>query len=206
MSKIFGYGEDAFTLWALKYRVLSILKKFQDKTAPSDCLVFYRPSFGRSGGEESAGFGEFDAILVSQKNVYLIESKWDNLSSSSSIQNILRPVQELRHRIFSWYMSQWQKKYHDHWDNFVSEHKSEFEKTFRKPIAPAGSLLARNLEFILSQSQAHCSSLSAENNIKNVLLFFYNKEQTDPSSNISGDFNLVSIDYSQNVTGNFIRI
>jgi hypothetical protein len=70
MSEFFGYGEDAFTLWALKNKKKMVLEKFNDKSAPSDCLNFYRPSFGRSGGKQSAEFGEFDAILVSLENVY----------------------------------------------------------------------------------------------------------------------------------------
>ena len=47
MIKILGYGEDAFTLWALKHRTSKILEAFKEQTAPSDCLIFYRPSFGR---------------------------------------------------------------------------------------------------------------------------------------------------------------
>ena len=80
MSKILGYGEDALTLWALKHHVPKILEEFQDKTPILDCLVFYRPSFGRHGQANSSVFGEFDAILASRKNIYLIESKWDNLT------------------------------------------------------------------------------------------------------------------------------
>ncbi len=77
MSKIFGSGEDTLTLWLLKHQESKILDEFKDYTKTSDCLAFYRPSFGRSGGEDSAEFGEFDAILVSLENLYLIESKWD---------------------------------------------------------------------------------------------------------------------------------
>ena len=47
MVSIFGYGEDAFTLWALKNRTSEILKEFDNETPPPDCLVFYHPSFGR---------------------------------------------------------------------------------------------------------------------------------------------------------------
>ncbi len=34
MDRIFGYGEDAFTLWALRHRKSEILMEFQDKTSP----------------------------------------------------------------------------------------------------------------------------------------------------------------------------
>jgi hypothetical protein len=68
MVGIMGYGEDALTLWALKHQTAEILREFEDKTAPSDCLIFYLPSFGGNGGTKSAEFGEFDAILTSKKN------------------------------------------------------------------------------------------------------------------------------------------
>ena len=89
MCKILGYGEDALTLWALKHRTSDILESFQDQTAPSDCLIFYRPSFGRHSKEGSAVFGEFDAILVSSENIYLIESKWDNLRRFKRMKSFL---------------------------------------------------------------------------------------------------------------------
>ena len=54
MNEIFGYGEDAFTLWAFKKRISEILDKLNDHSSQSDCLIFFRPSFGRSGGKGSA--------------------------------------------------------------------------------------------------------------------------------------------------------
>jgi len=101
MAKIVGYGEDSLTLWALKQRLNDVLREFQDKHASSNCLVFYRPSFGRRSRKESSVFGEFDALVVSSKNVYLIESKWDNLGQSKENRLVLRREQTLRHRIFS---------------------------------------------------------------------------------------------------------
>ncbi len=65
MAEIFGYGEDALTLRLLMKQISFILGN-EDKTLLSDCLVFYRPSFGRSGGSKSAEFGEFDAIIASR--------------------------------------------------------------------------------------------------------------------------------------------
>ena len=207
MDKMFGYGEDAFTLWALKHHTSDILKWFQDQTAPSDCLIFYRPSFGRSGGQGSAEFGEFDAILVSSENIYLIESKWDNFSRFKNDEIPLRPEQKIRHRIFSWYVTHWDKKYSSNWESFVKEQMDDFEKEFKKRrIAPTGSLLAINLEFILTMLQKRFGKFSSERNIKNVLLFFYNKNLSTPPTKISEDFNLVSIDYRQEITGNFITL
>jgi len=207
MVKILGYGEDAFTLWALKHRISGILERFQDQTAPSDCLIFYRPSFGRHSKKGSAVFGEFDAIIASSENIYLIESKWDNLSSSKDDEITLRPEQELRHRIFSWYITHWKRKYHTNWESFVNKHQFDFQKKFKeKSIAPTGSLLATNLEYILNKLLEHCKDFLSEVNIKNVLLFFHNKEKSTPPSKINRAFTLVSIDYSQEIIGNFITL
>lgn len=103
VTEIFGYGEDCLTLWALKHHISKILDK-DDRTLVSDCLVFYRPSFGRSGGSNSPEFGEFDAIVASLRKIYLVESKWDNLSGSNTNRELFKDVQKLRHRVFSWYL------------------------------------------------------------------------------------------------------
>jgi len=208
MCKILGYGEDAFTLWALKQCTCDILKSFQDKTSPSDCLIFYRPSFGRSGGEKSAEFGEFDAILTSLENIYLIESKWDNLSSFQDDEIVIMREQEMRHRIFSWYIMHWDKKYFNDWESFVKEQISDFQENFRnRRIAPASSILATNLQFILTTLRKQCRNLLSEDNIKNVLVFFYNKNKSTPPTKVSWKgFKLLCMDYSPEVTGNYISI
>jgi hypothetical protein len=144
MSSILGYGEDAFTLWTLKQHTSIVLKEFQDKTALSDCLIFYRPSFGRHSKESKAVFGEFDAIIVSLENIYLIESKWDNLSKFNKDELILRGEQKLRHQIFSWYLTHWNKKYSNDWKRFAKTQQPGFQEKFKgKTIAPIGKLLAK---------------------------------------------------------------
>jgi len=203
-SKIFGYGEDAFTLWALNQHISDILEKFQDETAPSDCLVFYRPSFGRHGKGNSAVFGEFDAIIVSLKNIYLIESKWDSFDEFTKDGFFLNPEQRLRHRIFSWYLTHWHRRYHNNWERFEKEQQHNF--AFKgKTIAPKGSLLAANLEFILTKSIEHCRGFSSDS-VKNLLLFFYNAEKSKPPTKISRNFELISIDYSKEIKGNFVTL
>jgi len=209
MSKIFGYGEDAFTLWALKHRRPKILKEFSDRTSPSDCLVFYRPSFGRSGGEKSSEFGEFDAILVSLENIYLIESKWDNLSRAKRGKVTIRPEQELRHHILSWYIAHWDKRYEHDWNGFLKEQEDGFQKEFKKykkTMPRSDTLLAENLQFILNMLRKHCIRLSSEQNIKDVLLFFYNKDKYTTPSKYSKEFKLIKIDYSKDIEGNFINL
>jgi len=203
MAKILGYGEDSLTLWMLRHHIPMILDG-DDKTLESDCLVFYRPSFGRSGGSGSPEFGEFDAIVASLKKIYLIESKWDNLLASKSEKNLVRPVQGLRHQIFSWYITHWKEKHVQNWKEFVDEEGQNFKRKFNKPIASSG-LLAQNLEFVLKTLLEHCRKFSGEQNIKNVLVFFY-KERLDALPIKPEDFTLVTIDYSQDITGNFVRM
>jgi len=204
MAKIFGYGEDCLTLWTLKQRIPHILEQFQDKTMPSNCLVFYRPSFGRRSKKNSSIFGEFDALLASSENIYLIESKWDNLTEFKNDKLTLNKEQKLRHQIFSWYLTHWSKRYYKKWESFVKEQQHDF-KFQGKTIAPAYSLLATNLEFILNKLLEHCTKFSS-NSIKNVLLFLYNKEKSTPPSKTSGRFKLVPLDYSKKIRGNFVTL
>lgn len=204
MSRIVGYGEDALTLWALQHRIGEILNEFRDRTAREDCLVFYRPSFGRSGGPESAEFGEFDAIIASREKFYLIESKWDNGTRHTVGTIAIRKEQVLRHDIFTWYLIRWGLKYSNDWQRFVDEQGKDFR--FKKEIAPAGSLLARNLELILDMLQKNCKSYPSENNIKNVLLFFYNAEKSKPPIKTNHTFRLIPIEYNREIKGNFVML
>ncbi len=203
MSTILGYGEDALTLWALKQHASKILKKFQDKTAPSKCLTFYRPSFGRRSRKGDSVFGEFDAIIVSPRNIYLIESKWDNLSERGKDGITLRQEQKRRHKIFSWYLMHWDKEYSGHWENFREKYKGKLIQS--KTIPLKGSLLATNLEFILTESLKRCKAIS-HNNIKNVLLFFHNGKKTRKPPKISKTFKVIPIDYSKKIKDNFVTL
>lgn len=138
-------------------------------------------------------------------SVEVVESKWDNLSRSKNDKITIRKEQELRHRIFSWYIVHWDKKFSNKWDCFVKEHQYDFQKEFQgKIIAPIGSLLATNLEFLLNKLIEHCKGFSSEDSIKNVLLLFYNKDKSTPPSKIYNIFKMVIIDYSQDIVGNFI--
>lgn len=198
MCKVLGYGEDALTLWALKDRLSDILEALKDQTAPTDCLVFFRPSFGRRGGTGTAEFGEFDAILATLKNVYLIESKWDGFRRWNARASILLgEAQKLRHQVFLWYLTHWNVKYSGYWKSFKRDHNINFQNQFEKKLAQAGRLLARNLEAILTRINEHCGKLKPEN-IKNVLLFFYNKEiKSSPPTRVTEGFELVNLDYSK---------
>jgi len=204
MTELLGYGEDALTLWALKHRVSDILQEFDDKTRRSDIYIFYRPSFGRQSKKSSAVFGEFDAIIASPQNIYLIESKWDNLAKFIEEKLILRREQTLRHEIFAWYLTHWKAKSANDWAQFEKEQRDNFHFKGKK-IAHAGSLLATNLEFVLNKLLDHCRNFSSENNIKNVLLFFY-KGTSKPFFEVDRAFKLVPIDYGNETSGNFVPL
>jgi len=206
MVKIFGYGEDSLTFWAVKEKIGIILREFEDHTATSDCLVFYRPSFGRSGGKDSAEFGEFDAIIASRANIYLVESKWDNLGNYKKERLLLREEQLTRHKVFAWYLTHWSKKYVGKWQKFVDNNRNDFIAGKKLPDVQEGkkNLLAANLESILNKLLDHCKGFSSGGNVKNVLLFFYNSEITEnPPKEVNADFTLIKIDYSKKIEGNF---
>jgi hypothetical protein len=205
VSRILGYGEDALTFWALRQRLSDILSVFDDKTSNSDCLILYRPSFGRQSKENGSVFGEFDAIIASQENVYLVESKWDKLSGFKEYKFALRKEQALRHRVLSWYLSRWSRKYLGKWASFVKQQQHDF-KFNHKTIAPPQSLLAQNLEFALNRILEHCKAFSSEENVKNVVLFFYRKGKSEPSSKIEKAFTFIPIDYSKVLQNNYVAL
>ena len=74
MPRILIYGEDGLTLKYTKERLGEILQQLGDDYNPDDCTVFFRPSFGRG----TTGYGEFDAIIISQEKAYFVEAKWDS--------------------------------------------------------------------------------------------------------------------------------
>jgi len=92
--KYLVYGEDGLSLKYLRENLSELLNKL-DKSNPEDCTVFYHPSFGRT-----RHYGEFDAIIITHENAYLIESKWDG---SSDISLGLKENQTKRHKILKWY-------------------------------------------------------------------------------------------------------
>jgi hypothetical protein len=208
MSKLFGYGEDFLTLWAINEQLQEILGRFENHATPLDCLIFYRPSFGRSGGKDSAEFGEFDAVIASKENIYLIESKWDNLSGYKKERIVLREEQLLRHKVFTWYLTHWSKKYLGKWQKFVENNKENFVSGKKLPKVQEGKqcILEANLEFILGRLLDHCIGFSSRTNIRNVLLFFYNSRVSTPPTEVDADFTLIPLDYTNETKGNFIEI
>lgn len=180
------------------------------KTLPQRQIVlfFYRPSFGRSGGKGSAEFGEFDAIVASRKSIYLIESKWDNLSNYKKERLLLREEQLTRHRVFAWYLTHWDKKYAGKWQEFVDDNRSDFIAGKKLPDGEKGkqSLLAANLESILNKLLDHCKGFSSHDNVKNILLFFYNNAKSKPPKETNPNFFPIPINYENSIEDNLIPL
>jgi hypothetical protein len=114
---------------------------------------------------------------------------------------MLSRPQTIRHEVFSWYLTHWNKRYYGNWQNFINEQQSDF-KFENKTIASNSRLLARNLESILSKLQEHFQNLSSDN-IKNVLLFFHDEKNTPPTKTNQG-FKLIPIGYKEAVKDNFV--
>lgn len=207
--QMLGYGEDALTLWALKQKMPDILQSLDGSTVPEDCLVFYRPSFGRRGGEERAEFGEFDFILVTKKGgLYLGESKWDNSSERKEQSIFLRDEQLRRHELFKWYAAKWFECKPRDWEQFLLHAQNDFINDFggSKKLAPIDSILAETLRSVLCIIQAHIENPDLFK-IKNVLLYLYNGNKTQPPNKINSDFQIINIDYSGHLkSGNLIEL
>jgi hypothetical protein len=203
--KILGYGEDALTLWALQNKLIQILKFLKDASDPSECKIFFRPSFGRRGGSNSSQFGEFDFILLTKTCLYLGESKWDKspeLSNEGLLE--LRNEQYLRHEVFAFYVREWAFGQYDLSDKFLDGKKEFSSKRGNKPLAPANSLLAKNLKTVLDIIKHR---FPKKPKIINLLLYFHNDKPLEETAiKMDNDFHLVQVDYSGFTEGNFIPI
>ena len=115
------YGEDGLTLKFLLERLDIVLDQL-DKSNPSDCEVYYRPSFGRG-----IYYGEFDAIILTPQHAYLVESKWDR---SSGLKKGLREEQTKRHDILMWLSERWKGKSDEDWNRF----RIKFQEKFLLPL------------------------------------------------------------------------
>jgi len=204
--QILGYGEDALTLWAIKNKLDVILEAVEDSSDPSMCQVFFRPSFGRRGGDSSPQFGEFDFIILSKDRLYLGESKW--VRSSEKLKDgilELRDEQKRRHEVLKFYVKEWPFGSHSSWREFIDRVRLELESGVTKPLAPENSLLAANLKTVLGVIKEHYASVP---DIRNMLLYLYDGRAVKQLlQKVSEDFDLVCIDYSgADTLDNFIRI
>jgi len=206
--QVYAYGEDALTLWAIKNKLGELLMELGDNSNAADCRIFFRPSFGRRGGEASAQFGEFDFILLSKECLYLGESKWQR--SSEKIRDgvlTLREEQVHRHTIFAFYVREWAFGSYAHWSAFVEKAQSKLGQAgIAQRLAPDGSLLAENLQTVLGVIRRHYTLVP---DIRNVLLYFHKGDTAEHLLQQAPGFDLILVDYSPAIletTGNFIVI
>lgn len=153
---ILSYGEDSLTFWALTRSLGRFLSKLGDKTDQNKALVIYRPSFGRgvgaSGSRLSATFGEFDAIVATEKAVYLVEAKWHRSSEVRGGVVLLSEIQSRRHEVFRWYRSNLTPSRRANWNQFKQNHDNQFTKRFLGLcLPPKDSVLRQNLCFVLEK-------------------------------------------------------
>ena len=200
--KLLGYGEDALTLWALTRQLDTILSELPGSSKAQNCEVLYRPSFGRKGGKKGAQFGEFDFILLTERAVFLGESKWDR--SPEEIRDgalNLRQEQKDRHKIIRFYIDRFAFGRYKTWAEFRAAEASGFaEGEFGKALAPDGSLLASNLEHVLLRIRKRFDSPPE---IIDVLLYLHkNREEASLPSKGPKGFQVVRLDYSKALEGN----
>lgn len=203
---ILAYGEDALTLWAITKKLPTILQALDDQTDPSQCQVIFRPSFGRSGGQNSSQFGEFDFILLAKEHLYLGESKWQR-SSEKILDGVLtlREEQQLRHGLFTFYVQEWAFGPYASWSEFEAKGSAILGSMgIVKPIAPVSSLLAANLQTILGVVQKHYLQMPV---VQNVLLYFHHGPGADgrPATSCK-DFKVIPLDYAEAAMANFIQL
>ena len=151
MTTINGYGEDALTMWALSQRIGRILEQLHDDTAPSEAVVFYRPSGGRGErwwkkrGARSL-IGEFDAIIGTAAGVYLVEAKWVRPGQSDPSAE---QVQLDRHTRFRTYLELWRQTTPGSWGAFLATAGAEFQQRHPEWELAYGEVSAASMEFLL---------------------------------------------------------
>ena len=196
LKNIFGYGEDALTLWAITERLDLILEELGDDSDPTDCTVFYRPSFGRDQ------YGEFDAIIITSKKAYLVESKWDGSGDLSGLEE----HQIRRHKILEWYHDNWKGEVGEDWDEFARKNNLSFSATFLYFVKKNGKMVKMSKYIpssntILSQNLQTVLNLMIDKEIENVLLYLHRGKPTG----IDTDFKIVEIEYEP-IYGNYIEL
>lgn len=153
MTQWFAYAEDMLTYWALRYQLDTFLAQLGDQSDPNVATIFYRPSFGRRASYDPssprAEFGEFDAIVATSGFIYPIEAKWPASSEVDGNTITLDRAQVIRHRVFAWYLERYVES-DVPWERFVGKYDSSIRAAFPgKKIAPPGSKLADNIQFVL---------------------------------------------------------
>ena len=115
----------------------------------------------------------------------------------------LHEVQLLRHKLFKFYVEEWAFGQYADWNDFVAKATLKLKsKGITKPIAPAGSLLATNLQTVLGIIQKHYPNAPE---VHNVLLFLHNGMGAKGLPvNAGSDFKVVPLDYAEVAYENFV--
>jgi hypothetical protein len=202
---ILAYGEDALTLWAIKEKLSDILEQLgqpKDYSPLEKCKVFFRPSYGRKGGDKSPEFGEFDFIILYKDCLYLGESKWDDSKKNFCKRDlILKDNQINRHRIFK---ACFEERQYTSWDVFAENVVERLKKiNITKPKVSEKHRLADNLKTVLNVIKKHYENVH-EVKVNNVLLYLHCRAKKEnlptrainKSNNFEFDF-VIPIDYSE---------
>jgi hypothetical protein len=130
----------------LKENIEYILSELEE-SKPEECTFYYRPLFGKEWN-----YGEFDAIIITPENAYLIGSKRDSNSNPSSK---IRKSQTILHKILAWYQKNWKGGTDEEWNAFCDEHQEEFQDKFKGKSIPKidsqgnETRLIKNLRIVL---------------------------------------------------------
>ncbi len=203
--RIYSYGEDALTLWALKNKINDIIDSGEESK-----MVFYRPSFGRKGGEKSSEFGEFDFIILTDKKIYLGESKWDHSSeikkSGSEIE--LKSNQTRRHEILMNYiksLSTFTDQGNERIDNWENFRKCVLDDKYINNVPEEKSILALNIQTVLDKISSACNKPYM---IQNILVIF-EKKSSEKKYTVKDNFlnfQIKTIEYGNALDQNFIEV
>lgn len=195
---MYGYGEDALTLYAVTKGLRAFLDQLEDKTPTDEVTVFFRPSFGRRSPNlrgTTPVFGEFDAILATNHAIYLVEAKWNSSAELQESKLIVSPRQIRRHQVFRWYHDRWQDSHPPTWDDFRAINRESFEAAFPGLTIPMqDTTLARNLQFVLT------TVCQRNVPIVDVLLFCTVHKNIRPTTVKPNTFRLITI-YAHSVGG-----
>lgn len=200
---MFGYGEDALTLWAVTQKLDEILASADDKSSTESAVVFFRPSFGRRGGPISSQFGEFDFVIATPFALHLGETKWQSSPETAHDLITLRPEQLERHKIFAAYYEIWISRNDWTWPHYSQECEIQFPvRGIRKPVVPLNSLLSKNLQHILEALSEATNSAPTVNNI--LMVVKSDDGRLAPSWRSPKGFKLAVLDATAEIDNGFL--
>jgi hypothetical protein len=204
--QIYGYGEDALTLWAMKYKLGEILAKLDDKSDPDKCTVFYRPSFGRRSGPTRSEFGEPDFILMSETYLYIGESKRIKPDDKKIDKYFkIKDVQKFRNIVFRNYLDKWLSGNYEKWDEFRANNPTIPDPKYKTRRVPETERIqAKNLFSVLKMvKEKYTNGLK----LQDIMLFFHllpEGKQIPEKTDCGWD--VIPINYFEAMRGNFVLI